>query len=62
LDLDAVEAAVLAVLRPLNQTLDELAAQGWIVTLHPAGHVYEARIVTDQGMVVLRPAEDDLPP
>jgi hypothetical protein len=52
------EAAVLTALRSLNETLDELAGDGWIARLYPRGHLYEAHLVTDKGVVVLRPDLD----
>jgi hypothetical protein len=38
---DEVEGKVLQLLVPLNEVLGDLAADSWIVTLHPAGHLYE---------------------
>ena len=59
-DQQEVEASVLSALAVLNEVLQELADDGWIVTLNAAGHLYEARIVTDEGIVVLR-LEDHRP-
>jgi hypothetical protein len=55
---EQAEAAVLTALRTLNETLDELAGDGWTARLYPRGHMYEAHLVTQKGVVVLRPELD----
>jgi hypothetical protein len=54
---EEVEATLVEALRLMNETIDALASDDWIATLHPAGHLYEARLVTPDGVVVLTPEE-----